>query len=68
MINFFSEDRAYGELVKRFGNEPVTKEDSDLFNNMLLHYGRGNGGKLELLEDTSDICYACEINIMKEIQ
>ena len=63
----FSDNRAYGDLVKRFSNEPVTKEDINLFFTRLLNYGRRNGGKLELLNDTSDIYYACE-KIMKGIQ
>ena len=33
-----------------------------IFFTSLLNYGRRNGGKLELLNDTSDICYACEKN------
>ena len=51
----FSEDRAYGELVKRFSNRTVTKEDIDLINARLLNYGLRNGEKLELPKDTSDI-------------
>ena len=65
--HLFSEDRVHEDLVKRFSNEPVTKEDINLFFTRLLNYGRRNGGKLELLNDTSDICYTCE-KIMKEIQ
>ena len=58
----FSEDRSYGELVKRFSNGTVTKEDIDLINTRLLNDGCGNGGKIELPKDTSDICYACGKN------
>ena len=38
----FSEDRAYGELVKRFSNRTVTKEYIDLINTRLLNYGLRN--------------------------
>ena len=58
----FSEDRAYGKLVERVSNGTVTKEDIDLINTRLLNDGCGNGGNLELPEDTSDICYACGKN------
>ena len=53
----FSGDRAYGELVKRFSNGTVTKNDIDMINSRLLNDGCGNGGTLELPKgDTSDIC------------
>ena len=45
----------------------LEKKDIDLFLTRLLNYGWHNGGKLELLNDASDICYACE-KMMKEIQ
>ena len=50
MIIIFSEDRAYGELVKRFSNGTVTNKNIDLINTSLLNDGCGNGGKLELSE------------------
>ena len=53
--------------MERVSNGTVTKEDIDLINTRLLNDGRGNGGNLELPEDTSDICYACG-KMMKEIQ
>ena len=46
--------------MKIFCNGTFTKEDINLINTRLLNNGCGNGGKLELSEDTSDICYACE--------
>ena len=51
---------------QKFSNGKVTKEDIDLINTRLLNDGCGNGGNLDLPEDTSNICYACGKN--KEIQ
>ena len=51
MIIIFSEDKAYGELVKRFSNGTVNKKNIDLINTIsLLNNACGNGGKLELSE------------------
>ena len=45
--------------MKRFSYGTVTNKDINLTNTMLLNDGCGNGGKLELSEDTSDICSSC---------
>ena len=59
----FIEDPKYGELVERFCNGTVTKEDIALINSRLINDHKGNEGVIDLPNDvTSDMFYACETN------
>ena len=57
----FIEDPKYGELVERFCNGTVTKEDIALINSRLINDHKGNEGVIDLPNDvTSDMYCACE--------
>ena len=59
----FIEDPKYGEIVERFCNSMVTKENIALINSHLIHDHNGNEGVIDLPNDvTSDMYYTYETN------